>query len=434
MKKTTLLLNLLFLTYLSAPGQTWSSLGSGLNGVVHAIINHNNNVLVGGTFNNAGGSLANNLAEWNGSSWSTFSSGAGGSYSGVWALAVYNGNIYAGGSDFNNSSPYENLIEWNGSSWVVPGSGMTGANTIYALCVFNNILYSTSLYIPFGAEWNGSTWTSIPGGLASGIACFINYNNNLIAGGNFFHDNNTCPGNHIVQINSNSLDSLGHGTNGTGVWSLTEYNGVLIAGGNFDSAGYVPSHCIAQWNGTTWSPLGSGFNNTVLALTEYNGLLIAGGVFDSTGGIRVNHIAQWNGTSWAPIDIGMNGPVYTLAVVNNTLYAGGVFDSAGGNRIIGIAQLSGSLGVNQVLAQKRHLNVYPNPSNGIFNLTINESLMNYTIEIDNVLGEVVYQSLVKPANGANVEINLSKQNAGIYLYRVVSPQGQTIDCGKLLVN
>ena len=41
---------------------------------------------------------------------------------------------------------------------------------------------------------------------------------------------------------------------------------VLVAGGDFTTAGGVSASRIARWNGTAWSPLGTGMNNAVEAL------------------------------------------------------------------------------------------------------------------------------------------------------------------------
>jgi hypothetical protein len=58
--------------------------------------------------------------------------------------------------------------------------------------------------------------------------------------------------------------------------------------------------------------------------------LYAGGYFTTAGGIAANYIAQWNGSSWSALGSGMNGAVSALAVSGSTLYAGGNFTTAGG--------------------------------------------------------------------------------------------------------
>ena len=85
------------------------------------------------------------------------------------------------------------------------------------------------------------------------------------------------------------------------VWSLTVYNNQLIAGGDFFTAGGVAANYIASWDGSSWSALGSGIGglrHAVYALTVYNNQLIAGGFFSTAGGVSTNYIASWDGSSW----------------------------------------------------------------------------------------------------------------------------------------
>jgi hypothetical protein len=109
-------------------------------------------------------------------------------------------------------------------------------------------------------------------------------------------------------------------------------NGDLVAGGGFSTAGGVAASYVARWNGTSWSPLGSGMNSAVQALAVLpNGDLVAGGSFSTAGGVAANRVARWNGTSWSPLGSGMNSTVWALAVLpNGDLVAGGFFTTAGG--------------------------------------------------------------------------------------------------------
>ncbi|MBX3409535.1 MAG: hypothetical protein KF859_06575 [Phycisphaeraceae bacterium] len=109
-------------------------------------------------------------------------------------------------------------------------------------------------------------------------------------------------------------------------------NGDAVAGGNFTSAGGVTVNRIARWNGSSWAPLGSGFNDWVYALAVMpNGDFIAGGNFTTAGGVAANRIARWNGSSWAPLGSGMNGSVLALAVLpSGDLVAGSRFSTSGG--------------------------------------------------------------------------------------------------------
>ena len=122
-----------------------------------------------------------------------------------------------------------------------------------------------------------------------------------------------------------SWSPVGTGMTGstfTQVDALAAYNGNLIAGGNFDKAGGVTAQSIAQWNGTSWSPLGNGVQYWVYAFTTYNSNLIVGGAFSTAGGITASNIAQWNGTSWSALGSGSDAAVDALAVYNGNLIAG----------------------------------------------------------------------------------------------------------------
>jgi len=74
----------------------------------------------------------------------------------------------------------------------------------------------------------------------------------------------------------------------------------------------------------------------------------------------------------------------------------------------------------------KSITVFPNPSNGVFNITSNIDLKNeeVTVEIINVSGEVVYSSKVSMPNGrqasgfeTTLKVDISPQKEGIYILR-----------------
>ena len=98
------------------------------------------------------------------------------------------------------------------------------------------------------------------------------------------------------------------------VKALAMGSGGLYAGGDFISGE------VQKWNGSSWSPLGSGPGGTVYALTFDGETLYAGGDFGIKG------VKRWNGSSW--VNVGSDSPdatVYGLAVAGEELYAGGTF-------------------------------------------------------------------------------------------------------------
>ena len=108
------------------------------------------------------------------------------------------------------------------------------------------------------------------------------------------------------------------------------HDGELYVVGNFRSAGGVEVNGIAKWDGTSWTNLGAGFNNTVYSITVFNGEIIVGGSFTESNGTPLNRIAKWDGTNWLALDFGFtqSSPndftfIHTLKVIDGILYMGG---------------------------------------------------------------------------------------------------------------
>ena len=119
------------------------------------------------------------------------------------------------------------------------------------------------------------------------------------------------------------------GASGSVYAAVIDGSGNLYIGGGFNEVGNIVANSIAQWNGSSWSALGSGINISVDALAVSGSTLYAGGSFTTAGGIAATNIAQWNGSSWSALGSGINGNGYgyvsALAVSGSTLYAGGNF-------------------------------------------------------------------------------------------------------------
>lgn len=83
----------------------------------------------------------------------------------------------------------------------------------------------------------------------------------------------------------------------------------------------------------------------------------------------------------------------------------------------------------EAIAEKvNSINVYPNPNNGILNITVSESTKNASIEIYDAVGKLV---LSKKLNGTQNAINVSELAGGIYIYKI-NENNETLKLGKLV--
>ena len=292
---------------------------------------------------------------------------------GVAEITFYNGKITIGGNFKKENSTILNAIaQWSGNSWLPMGIGVWATTAVDSignggggLVGYKNKFYSAGSFIGAGgnyigeinhtagriAKWDGLDWNPLSGlyppasGFDGNCLALCVYKNNLYAAGGFstsFDNTGTINTQGISKWNDTVFSAVGQMAGDFppyydfGVFDLCTYNNKLIACGEFtsiDGSAYGTFSGIAAWNDSAWSPLGVGFNNTVVSLTVFNGVLYAGGTFTATRDnlTPLNHIAKWNGIQWSAVGEGLNDTVWTLTVdsVNNKIYAGGSFTQTG---------------------------------------------------------------------------------------------------------
>ncbi len=306
-------------------GVDWSLLGSGMDGSVSALSVFDDGggprLYAGGTFAHAGDVPASRIARWDGTGWSPLGSGV--TTDSPWAipylsaLAVFDDGggpgLYAGGS-FTEAGgvPASSIARWDGSSWsALPGV----VATVSALAVYDDgsgpALYAAGGFIFPGSgdlervvKWDGSTWSTVVTGLDGG-------------------------GGWPADATAFAVFDDGAGP-------------ALYIGGLFFDPGGSPYY-LGKWNGSSWSPLGSGMYGPIGALA----------VFDDGGGPALyaggGQVAKWEGGQWAALGSGIGGPaprVYALTVLDDgggqALYVGGFFETAGGVSSRNIAKWDGA--------------------------------------------------------------------------------------------
>jgi hypothetical protein len=133
----------------------------------------------------------------------------------------------------------------------------------------------------------------------------------------------------------------------------------LYAGGRFTVIDGVAAELVARFDGSAWTPLGSGIQGVdfprvrdLLVWDDGGGEdLYVAGRFLTAGGVATSNVAQWDGASFSALGSGITGGlgaiVETLAVFDDPvdgpeLWAAGEFTTAGGVACSNVARWNGS--------------------------------------------------------------------------------------------
>jgi hypothetical protein len=325
-------------------GAAWHPLGTGLNiHTARALAVYNGELYVGGMFNQAGGVPAEGIARWNGSTWQ----GVGGGVhlppqngiTAVFALTVFDNKLIVGGG-FTTAGgvPVKHVASWDGAAWqaMAVDNPAESMSVCEALAVYQGELYAGANIIAGGgflrsmSRWDGTTWVGLGSTPNDAIWVMNVWNGNLIIGG-MFTNVGGIPALRIAGWNGSNFFSLGLGTRSTR--ALGVYSDELIVGGTGTEPSGLQNSLIFGWDGTHFNGLGDGFDFIVYDFAAYKNELIAGGWFSQAvdvpaGGIaRRDSAGQWHAMGHVS---GGDGYVSDLVVYDDKLIASGSFTSAGG--------------------------------------------------------------------------------------------------------
>jgi hypothetical protein len=305
----------------------WSSLGGPGGGfsdgaVYAACALSDGSLLVGGTF-------ASGLARWHGGQWQQL----GGIMNGpVFDVAkLPNGNVVAIG-DFTSAggvlASRIAVYDFVSNSWIALGAGTPHTSMKVGVRPNGDIILSVRVFNTGQNQlhcWSGSSWTQIASPNGSVWSIFNLPNGDLgIAGGFTSIGGVSTP--YLAKWDGTSWSPLGSGpghpsTNGCA--TIMPDGSVVFAGLGF----------TRRWNGVAWSSLGSGLDSAISLAALATGDLIAAGYTSVAGGLGVFRVARWNGTAWSAMGGGgPTQPVRALAMLSNgRLIAGCEYPSAYGS-------------------------------------------------------------------------------------------------------
>lgn len=434
-------------------GNVWSQLNTSW---IKDMVVYQGKLIVAGEFTSIGNPSipANNIAAWNGSSWSNLGSGVN---SKVYALAVHSGILYAGGNfTMAGGNPVRKIASWNGTTWSdLPQGGINGStdhveallSSAWGLVVggaFNSV-GNAAFTANNIARWNpGPGWATFGNGFNGPVYALTHFNGNVTAGGRFGNS----PGglNNLAiwvgfwtKVGGAGAVNLSTPLNtNEGIYAIAQYKTELIVGGQFPSAvsttvpnGTKTRH-LAQWNGAYWTTIGIGPNpagssintgNGVFALKVINNELLVGGQFSQINGQSISNLAKWNGNSWTGFGHPANGIVEAIAVYDSgginrcNLYTGGevLFDQW---KCSGVAAEDKSVALS--------VNIYPNPAYDMIHIQMNEeSSEKVYVSMFSLLGaQVKKQSFIFVHQTA--EMDIRELPAGTYLMKIYTKKGSIV--------
>jgi hypothetical protein len=279
-------------------------------------------LFIGGSFTRVGGSSANYIARWNGTTWAALGDGADNQVFSIVSDGA--GELYIGGAfaTIDGVSASRVARRASNGTWSALGAGVNdsvyaivpdGAGNVYFAGDFTSSGFTMLYYI---AKWDGAVWLNVGGGANNPIQALAFHGGVLYAGGTFTTAGGN-PADRIAQFSGGVWSALGSGLNEAPNTMAGEGSNLYV-GGLFTTAGGVTVNYIARWTGSAWLPLGTGADGEVTALgVDGSANVYASGSFGTMGGVSAARVAKWNGTSWSALGSGLSGSPRAIAITSS---------------------------------------------------------------------------------------------------------------------
>lgn len=428
----------------------WSPLGSGMNNAVRGVFYDDvEGVLyAAGDFTEAGDSIVNGIAWWDGTHWHPLGGGVQPGWVAVEDVRKQGGEIVIGGHfgwvDSVPGTPH--VASWNGAEWqpCLPSGGATGGNVLgvefidsllYVFGSFANLgtIDCKNVGYRSGGEWHSTLREGLmlPG--ESDISCVARYQGDLYVGGNF----EIAPGLHeIGQVQGDSLVAVGGGIHGDSwLWDMIVYDGRLYASGFFGGSGNAASMIMA-WDGTQWiNPFPQVVVNAqVRDMTVHDDALYFTGTMHPVGSSMVSYVGKFDGEQICLLG-GGNAYVGAIAVGGGYAYCGTLIggsipfgdDSVIVRRIAALdlsyppdTCISVQTSMLEPVAQNA-MRLYPNPAEDHVTLAGLEAASGGTVQVVDVLGRMATGPA--PITSPTMHIDTRQLLPGSYAVRISGKDG-----------
>ena len=284
-----------------------------------------------------------------------------------------NGHVFAGGSFIDAAgTPAHNVAEWTGAGWRALGDGV--ADTVRSLAVGpDGALYAgtfTATTAPHHLHrWDGAKWDEIPGDLDGDVLTLATQGQRLLVGGRFSSAGGVSAARIAAYVPGTGFSAIGPSGADDQVDTLVVDDAThFCMGGQFGKVGGVGALNVACFDGSAWAQLGDGLNGGVSRLIKSaDGTYYAGGTFllqsadpnqpGSTYGLAAlkGGTWQWKGGG---VDLGTTTEVRALAFDGDgKLLIGGDFVLAGGEFVQNLARYDVTTGTFSDVAGGVHADI-----------------------------------------------------------------------------
>lgn len=266
-------------------------------------------------------------------------------------MRIYDDKLYVVGQfERANRKLANNIAVWDGTAWSTLGRGVDGK--VYDICKVGNDLYVAGdfTFVDKGssnegikanriAKWDGTKWSAIaPVAVDRTIYALATDGKNLYMGGNFTKINDETETRGVAKYDGSKITAIG-GQFDRAVMSMVWLNGKLYAGGIFSEYGDHACSKVAVWDGKNWSEAGNGgLSGSVSRLTTDGTSVYASGSFTIDGSPG---IAKFDGSKWSSF-IKTDGMTRDISFYEGTFGLAGDFRRVNGKDSYQLAVLKGS--------------------------------------------------------------------------------------------
>lgn len=266
-------------------------------------------------------------------------------------MRIYDDKLYVTGRfERANRKLANNIAVWDGTSWSTLGRGVDGV--IHDICKVGSDIYVCGefSFVDKGAnnegtpanriaKWDGTKWSALHARpVDREIFALATDGKSLFIGGNFTKINDETETRGVAKYDGTKFVAI-DGQFDRAVTSMTWLNGKLYAGGIFNSYGDDECKKVAVWDGTSWTEAGNGgLSGSVTRLTNDGTSIYASGKFEVEGS---QGIAKFDGSKWTSF-AKTNGETRDISFNEGTFGIAGSFTKINGKDSHQLAVLKGS--------------------------------------------------------------------------------------------